>query len=182
VKLYEDVPEALRMLKKHGFRLIIITNQSGIAYGYFAEHALRLANEMLLKKFKGHGIHVDGFYYCPHHIMGNIPEYSIDCYCRKPRPGMILRAALELKIDLAGSWMVGDILHDVEAGNRATCGTILIDHGNETEWILNEIRTPTYKVRSMSEAVKKILDHEKRMRNNGNKGGQYERAIERTDK
>ena len=83
-------------------------------------------------------------YYCPHYPDGKIQKYKIECDCRKPKPGLILQAAREHDIDLSNSWMIGDILNDVEAGNRAGCKTILLDNGNETEWIWNEIRTPAF--------------------------------------
>ncbi|MFL5728042.1 MAG: D-glycero-alpha-D-manno-heptose-1,7-bisphosphate 7-phosphatase [Cytophagaceae bacterium] len=161
IKIYLDVPDALRRLKEHGFRLILVTNQAGVAHGYFREKDLWQSNDALLEKFRKYGIRLDGLYYCPHHYNGVVPEFTVDCECRKPKPGMLFMAAAELRITLAESWMIGDILHDVEAGNRAACRTILIDNGNETEWIVNSVRTPFYKVKSMSEAADRILDHEK---------------------
>ena len=74
---------------------------------------------------------------------GVLAAYAQVCSCRKPQPGMLLRAAAEHGIELGGSWMVGDILHDVEAGSRAGCRTVLIDNGNETEWRLGQHRVPT---------------------------------------
>jgi histidinol phosphatase-like enzyme len=86
---------------------------------------------------------LDGFYYCPHHPRGALARYACECSCRKPQPGMLMRAAREHGIDLPASWMIGDILHDVEAGNRAGCRSLLIDNGNETEWQRGPGRTPT---------------------------------------
>jgi D-glycero-D-manno-heptose 1,7-bisphosphate phosphatase len=85
---------------------------------------------------------LDGFYYCPHSPDGVITRYAIPCTCRKPMPGMLYRAAREHGLDLAQSWMVGDILDDIEAGRRAGCRTVLIDNGNETEWKRSPLRTP----------------------------------------
>jgi histidinol phosphatase-like enzyme len=88
--------------------------------------------------------------------MGIIQEYTIECKCRKPAPGMILQAANDVQIDVSASWMIGDILNDVEAGNRAGCRTCLIDNGNETEWVKGPFRTPTYISANFLEAAKHI--------------------------
>ena len=85
---------------------------------------------------------LDGFYYCPHHSEGVVQAYAVECMCRKPMPGMLVRAAREHDIDLQASWMLGDILHDVEAGNRAGCRTVLIDSVTETQWRLGLHRMP----------------------------------------
>ncbi len=98
-------------------------------------------------------VRLSGFYYCPHHPHGKIPEYAVDCFCRKPRPGLLQKAALEHEIDLASSWLVGDILHDIEAGNRAGCRTVLIDNGNEAEWDLSPRRQPEFIVKNVYEAA-----------------------------
>jgi D-glycero-D-manno-heptose 1,7-bisphosphate phosphatase len=87
-----------------------------------------------------------------------IPQFRETCTCRKPKPGMILQASHDLGIDLLQSWMIGDILVDVEAGNQAGCNSILIDNGNETEWILTHSRKPTKVVHTFKEAVRVILE------------------------
>jgi D-glycero-D-manno-heptose 1,7-bisphosphate phosphatase len=86
---------------------------------------------------------LDGFYYCPHHPTGSVARYAVDCSCRKPQPGLLMKAAMEHEIDLRSSWMIGASLHDIEAGNRAGCRTLLIDNGTETEWRLGPRRVPT---------------------------------------
>jgi histidinol phosphatase-like enzyme len=92
---------------------------------------------------------IAGFYYGPHHPEGTVGSYAISCRCRQPGPGLLLQAADELGLDLAQSWLVGDILNDVEAGQRAGCRTVLIDNGNETEWILSPGRVPHYTARPL---------------------------------
>jgi histidinol-phosphate phosphatase family protein len=92
---------------------------------------------------------LDAFYYCPH-----LPEAG--CDCRKPAPGMLERAAREHGVELAQSWMIGDILDDVEAGRRAGCRTILVDNGNETEWRAGESRSPHYVARDLPQAAEII--------------------------
>ena len=100
-------------------------------------------------------MYLSGIYYCPHHVDGVIPELTIRCDCRKPRPGLLLRAAAELHLDLRCSWFVGDILDDIEAGNRAGCRTILVDLG--TEQLPTAIRRcPTFVARDSCHALRMI--------------------------
>jgi histidinol phosphatase-like enzyme len=103
-----------------------------------------------------------GFYYCPHHPSGNVPPYSVECTCRKPRPGLLQRAAYELALDLEASWMIGDILDDVEAGHRAGCRSILMDNGGETEWDLRGPRSPAALVPNLVDAATHILSSPRR--------------------
>jgi D-glycero-D-manno-heptose 1,7-bisphosphate phosphatase len=105
------------------------------------------------------GVTISGFYYCPHHPQGSVAKYAVTCECRKPNPGMLLRAADELQINLSDAWMVGDILNDVEAGNRAGCRTILIDNGNETEWKTGLYREPDFKAADLRESAEIILSY-----------------------
>jgi D-glycero-D-manno-heptose 1,7-bisphosphate phosphatase len=99
---------------------------------------------------------LDGFFYCPHHPEGIVPQYAVACGCRKPEPGLILAAAREHGFALAHSWFIGDILDDVEAGRRAGCRTALIDNGNETEWVRSPLRWPDLVARDVAEAARRI--------------------------
>ncbi|MBD1844283.1 HAD family hydrolase [Cyanobacteria bacterium FACHB-63] len=155
IQLAEFARSALRILRDRGFKLIVVSNQSGVARGYFPESALIGVEQRLQELLKP--IELDGFYYCPHHPQGTITQYRLECECRKPHAGMLLKAAQEHQIDLARSWMIGDILNDVEAGRSAGCRTVLIENGNETEWILNEARTPHFKVANLAEAAEVIV-------------------------
>lgn len=159
VEFYPDVIPGLRQLKKAGFKIIVVTNQPGVALGYFPIEGVQKLAKALSDILSDSEVRLDGFYFCPHYPDGKVKEYSFSCKCRKPASGMIEQAAKELNIDCSRSWMIGDILHDVESGNRAGCRTILIDNGNETEWILNEIRRPDFMVNSFGDAVKKILEN-----------------------
>lgn len=141
--LYDGITVELRHLQVAGFLLVLITNQAGIARGYFTENDLERMHAYLGAELRQSGVKLDGIYYCPHHPDGVIPELAISCACRKPGPGMLVRAAAELNIDLQRSWFVGDILHDVEAGNRAGCRTILVDLGTEA-LPAHPIRTPDF--------------------------------------
>ena len=102
------------------------SNQSAVARGYLSEGELQRIHRLLCKRLRRHGIRVDGFYYCPHLPDGSVEDYAISCECRKPRPGLVQRAAAEHGVDTASSWAVGDSERDVKAGKRAGCRTILI--------------------------------------------------------
>jgi D-glycero-D-manno-heptose 1,7-bisphosphate phosphatase len=158
--LEKGVADGLRRLGKAGFRFVVVTNQAGVARGYFAEPALQAVEEglraLLLREA---GVTFDAFYYCPHFPQGSVPEYAIACDCRKPRPGMLLRASQEWGIDLSQAWMVGDILNDVEAGRRAGCRTVLIDNGNETEWLPGPYRQPHIIAPDFAQASDMILEN-----------------------
>ena len=149
---------ALGRLSDRGFKLIVVSNQSGVARGYFAESALIGVEQRLQELLSP--IRLNGFYYCPHHPHGKVDQYRIECECRKPKAGMLLKAAAEHQIDLARSWMIGDILNDVEAGKSAGCRSILIDNGNETEWILSAAREPHFRVTNLAEAAEAIVQNE----------------------
>ena len=158
--LIEFLPQAIEsllMLKKNNFLLIVVSNQSGIAKGFFTMEELKTMNKAFRQILMYYGVELDAIYYCPHHPEGKLENYSVECNCRKPKPGLILKAASEHDIDLTNSWMVGDILNDVEAGNAAGCKTILLDNGNETEWIMNEKREPAFTVKNWKELQQQFL-------------------------
>ena len=157
IELALGVPEGLRRLHAAGYRLLVISNQSGVARGYFPEEALGAVVERMRDLFTEAGVPLDGFYYCPHHPGGSVAAYAVACSCRKPEPGLIFRAASEPSLERRRSWFVGDILNDVEAGRRAGCRTILIANGHETEWILTLDRLPHYVAADLAEAAEAIL-------------------------
>ncbi|HVW53540.1 MAG TPA: HAD family hydrolase [Trinickia sp.] len=153
--------EALAMLAEHRFRLFVISNQSGVALGRFRYEALGGMEAHLRRMFEACGVTLAGAYWCPHHPDGVVARYSYRCGCRKPAPGMLLRAAREHGIDLSASWFVGDILDDVEAGTRAGCRTVLIDNGNETQWLPGSERVPTLREPDLIHAALAIIrEHE----------------------
>ncbi len=162
LRLYENIGPALQILQqRYGFRLIIITNQAGIARGYFKEADLQRMHDYLTHELAALDVHVDGIYHCPHHPEGVVEGLSIRCECRKPQPGMLLRAARDLNLDLKHSWFVGDILDDVEAGNRANCNTILVDLGTES-LPQQPRRVPTFVARNTLHALD-IIRHVEEM-------------------
>ena len=144
ITLKEGVIEGLELLKNEGYIFVVISNQAGVARGYFKYSELEKVKQKMDFLLNKKAIQIEAYYFCPHHPDGKVTEFAKKCNCRKPEPGMILQAAKDLEIDLPQSWMIGDILNDVEAGNRAGCKTVLVDEGNETEWMSGTFRTPTY--------------------------------------
>jgi D,D-heptose 1,7-bisphosphate phosphatase len=159
INLLDGVGASLIKLEKLGYKLFIISNQSGIANGYFTESDFNKVIDKMHQLFNENNVPLAGFYYCPHHPNATKVEYSTVCDCRKPLPGMILRASKEHDLILEKSWFIGDILNDVEAGNRAGCKTVLINNGNETEWLEGVYRIPGYTVKNFSEAAEIITKH-----------------------
>jgi len=154
MQLQGGTAAGVQRLHRAGYALVVVTNQSGIARGYFAEAALGLVERRLQELL---GVPLAGFYYCPHHPAGVVADYAIACNCRKPEPGLLLQAAADLQLDLSRSWLIGDILNDVEAAHRAGCRAILIHNGNETEWQLSAVRSPDYLAPDVAAAATLIL-------------------------
>lgn len=129
--LLPGVVEALDLLRRADYRLVIVTNQAGMAHGYYGEDALQRLHQHLCAELSQHGIVLDAIYFCPHHPEGKVPALAIACDCRKPQPGMLLKAAQAMQIDLAASVMIGDKLSDIQAGRRAGIGcTVLVESGH----------------------------------------------------
>jgi D-glycero-D-manno-heptose 1,7-bisphosphate phosphatase len=153
ITLAKGASEGLPLMRAAGYGVFVVSNQSGVARGYFPEHALVAVEARLRQLLAELGVPLAGFYYCPHHPSGVRPDYALTCECRKPRPGLILRASREHDIDLARSWVVGDKLDDVETGRRAGCETILIDDGHETAWNLSPQRLPHHIATDLAQAA-----------------------------
>jgi D-glycero-D-manno-heptose 1,7-bisphosphate phosphatase len=150
---------ALQDLAAAGFRLVVVSNQPGIALGLYPESVLEPVERWLRETLAAHGVELAGAYWCPHHPQGLVPQYARACDCRKPEPGLLLRAAREHGLALRDSWIVGDVLDDVEAGHRAGCRAILLDNGHELQWSRSPLRTPDHAVASLRTAAALILGH-----------------------
>jgi histidinol-phosphate phosphatase family protein len=157
IRLAPGAAEGAVLLAEAGFTLVVVSNQSGVARGLFAEEAIFGVERRLRELLAAEGVSLGGFYYCPHHPLGNVRKYSRACDCRKPQPGMLTAAAADLELDLSQSWLIGDILDDVEAGNRAGCRTVLLDNGHETLWRWNPWRRPWGTAADVAEAARQIL-------------------------
>lgn len=155
LRLMPGVPEGLGLLSRQGFRIIVVTNQPGLARGLFDRAQLMRLHASLALLLQASGVPIDDFFVCPHAPATSRTDPG--CLCRKPAPGLLRQAALLHRIDLARSWMLGDILDDVEAGHRAGCRSALIDVGNETEWRLSPSRTPDIRAGNLLEAAVAIV-------------------------
>ena len=157
--LIPGVAPAIMALNRAGFLVIVVTNQAGIARGYYDEQAMHMLHEHLKQALAVEGGHLDGIYFCPHH-----PDFSGACACRKPEPGMLLQAAAEHTIDLARSWLVGDTSGDIGAGHAAGCRTILVRSGYgscfEAQAQSGDDPQPETIVDDVAEAVEYILMHD----------------------
>jgi D,D-heptose 1,7-bisphosphate phosphatase len=120
--LLSSVPEAIKLLNDQNLMVIVITNQSGIARGYFTETTLKAIHQKMKNQLERKGAHIDGIYYCPHHPDDN-------CECRKPKTALFLRAAREFNIDMNNSYVIGDLDIDIEAGKSLNCKTVLVTTG-----------------------------------------------------
>jgi D-glycero-D-manno-heptose 1,7-bisphosphate phosphatase len=121
--------DAVRLLNRAGLAVVVVTNQSGVARGYFDEPVVEATHRQIAALFARGNARVDGFYYCPHHPEGRVAAYRLECDCRKPKPGLLLRAAQELDIDLRRSFAVGDRAHDIATGVNAGARGVLVRTG-----------------------------------------------------
>lgn len=136
VVLCDRVEDIFKHLRARGYKVIIISNQAGIAKGYFKEEQLIAVQKRLDELLARFGEKLDGVYYCYHHANGVIPEYTRECNCRKPAPGMLLQAAKDHDIDLSQSIMIGDRVTDLQAGLNAGCRAVALvrtGHGHKAD-------------------------------------------------
>jgi D-glycero-D-manno-heptose 1,7-bisphosphate phosphatase len=153
VKLLDGAPEALNSLKALGYKLVVVSNQSGVARGIVTEETLGQIHKRLEQLLAEKGVSLDRIYYCPFHIDGVIPRYRKDSDWRKPNPGMLLAAGKDLDIDLRESWMVGDTTGDIEAGARAGCRTIMLAGRTHEQKLQPGAPAPDYKAVNLKEVV-----------------------------
>lgn len=132
-ELLPGVPAALQRLQQAGYRLVVVTNQAGIGRGLYSAEAYERLTRHMQGLLQAQGVRLDAVYHCPHHPTAGVGAYRVECRCRKPAPGMLLDAARDLQLDLAGSVLVGDKGSDIEAGRRAgTAFNILVSSGHAT--------------------------------------------------
>ena len=157
IALLPGVASGMRALYDAGYKLVVVSNQPGVAMGLFPVEALAAVEARLSELFADAGVPIEAYFWCPHarHAPGG-PDANA-CTCRKPNPGLLEAAAALRGLDLARSWMIGDILDDVEAGHRAGCRAILVDRGGETQWQPGPHRVPDATVPRFDKAVRYIL-------------------------
>lgn len=156
LRLLPGAAEAVGMLNQAGYKVIIITNQSGIARGYFNVEDMVKVNDEISRRLKRKGAHIDRVYFCPHYPEGKIETYSFQCGCRKPADGMFSRAALENDIDMKKSFAIGDRIRDLQPAMNLGCKGILVmtGHGEkEMKNCRNWPITPDYTAKDLKSAV-----------------------------
>lgn len=163
IELLDGAIAGLRSLQAAGYRLYVITNQSGVARGYFSESDVRAMHDRLDAILREADVHISGYYYCPHHPEGVVEGYSKVCECRKPRPGLIHRVSADDGIDLRHSWVVGNAPSDVQAGEAAGCRTVLLVPDNADQ--PSPTPVPRARIaRTLREAARIIRAHDWRHR------------------
>ncbi|NCC01772.1 MAG: D-glycero-beta-D-manno-heptose 1,7-bisphosphate 7-phosphatase [Clostridia bacterium] len=163
VEDFKHIPgaiEGLKMLQDAGYLLIVITNQSGIARGYYSEEDFLKLNNWMLSDLKKKGIKIAKVYYCPHHPNGKIEKYKMDCNCRKPKLGMYEEAIEDFDIDLSQSFAIGDKIRDVAICEKTSCRGYLISNLEKSEVIEDVKKSLYHNVRysaDLNEAAKEIV-------------------------
>ena len=156
VRLVDGAAQALLQLRRAGYRLVVVTNQAGVARGKFSEADVDAVHQRIAQLLDDE-LHqpelIERFYYCPYHPEGTVQEYRREHSWRKPNPGMILQAGRDMELDLAHSWVIGDQPRDIAAGRAAGCKTVLLYNGREPALRTNATRSAT----SLAEAVQMIL-------------------------
>ncbi|MBR6014340.1 MAG: HAD family hydrolase [Selenomonadaceae bacterium] len=137
-KWIDGAKETVKLCNEKNFWVVVVTNQSGIARGFYTENDVKILHEFMQNDLKNFGACIDAFYFCPHHPEGKISEYAKICDCRKPKAGMIFQAAKDLNIDLKKSFLIGDSQRDIDAGKNAElAGEFLFQGGNLFEFVKN---------------------------------------------
>jgi len=157
VQLLPRTASALRLLKDHGYLLVLVTNQSVVARGMLTEETLFEIHNRLKELLGEQGVYLDQIYYCPFHPEGVVEKYRRESEMRKPSPGMLKLAAKEMDIDLGQSWTVGDDDRDIQAGERAGCKTIQIDSHTTSSFVHRGEAKPDYRAVNLQEAANLIL-------------------------
>ena len=167
LELMPDGAAAIRELNRRGWLSVVVTNQAGVARGYFPYHVVEETHRRLVRLLEAEGARLDAIYVCPHHPEVGGPGFRAACDCRKPRPGMLLRAAREMKIDLARSYIAGDSFRDVGAGRAARlAATVMLRTGygrGELSWKGAVAPVwPDHVADDLASALAWIVDHAER--------------------
>ncbi len=161
IRILSGAAEAVQIFNKAGFKTVMVTNQAAIARGIISEDRFGEINSEIIARFSFLGARFDAVYYCPHHPKEGKGEYLLECSCRKPLPGMLLKAAEELDLDLSRSFMIGDRSKDIEAGIKAGCKTVLVP--TDGVGITEEKKSlhPDYRARNILAAAKWVIGRQR---------------------
>lgn len=163
-ELLPGVTDAVKLLNKNNFFAIIVTNQSGVARGYYPLSLVHQIHELMTKSLGREGATIDGIFYCPHHPRGIVPEFTADCDCRKPKTGLVHQALKVFDVDMPNSYVVGDRYVDIELAIRLNLKGVLVKTGyglGEAEYIIPKMpEKPNHVAEDLLHAVKWILNQE----------------------
>jgi D-glycero-D-manno-heptose 1,7-bisphosphate phosphatase len=165
-ELLPDAGRAISLLNKSNYHVVVISNQSGVARGYFSIESVAEIHNLMRKELEKEEAFIDKIYFCPHHPDGVIPEYSKECNCRKPNTGLIEKAGSELDIDMKGSYVIGDKWLDIECAHNANLSGILVLTGygmEELQCIAThpQITKPAFVAKDLLVAVQWILERDR---------------------
>lgn len=159
LKIIPKSAEAIKLLNLNDYKIIVVSNQAGVAYGYYLERDVILFNQLMQEELMLYDAYVDAIYYCPHHPKAKVRKYRLDCDCRKPKTGMLKKAEKELCIDLKSSYMIGDKKSDIDAGKSLGCKTVLVLTGHGTKELEKyDIRYDNSIANNLYDAVKEIIE------------------------
>ena len=157
--------EAIKLLNSHQYLAIIVSNQSGVARGYYPIELVNEVHAHMRALMEKDGAIVDGIFFCPHHINGSVPEYSIKCNCRKPKTGLIEKACKAFDIDMTNSYVIGDRYSDIELAVRLDIRGILVTSGyglGDLEYVFPRLSfSPAYVAKDLLHAVRWIIKKSK---------------------
>jgi D-glycero-D-manno-heptose 1,7-bisphosphate phosphatase len=160
-RILPRVPQAIRMLNRHGFLVLVVSNQSGVARGYYPLDLVKTLHHLMVTRMREKQGNIDGVFFCPHHPAGSVPGFSHDCDCRKPKTGLIEQACKSFEIDLQRSFVVGDMCTDIELAHRAGLKGVLVKTGyglGEIEYLLpHKTAKPVHIADDLLDAVRWIV-------------------------
>ncbi|MBW2649288.1 MAG: D-glycero-beta-D-manno-heptose 1,7-bisphosphate 7-phosphatase [Deltaproteobacteria bacterium] len=160
LRIFPATFDAVRMINEAGMKVVVVTNQSGVARGFFDEDFVNSVHARINEILREKGAFIDRFYYCPHHPTEGVGRYRISCDCRKPAPGMLIRASEELDIDLPSSYVVGDMEKDVEVANNVGARGILVRTGYGKNVVTSDIK-PAFIAEDILAAAEWIMKDQK---------------------
>ncbi|UCB50198.1 MAG: HAD family hydrolase [Deltaproteobacteria bacterium] len=164
-ELLPGVTDAVKLLNKNNFFAIIVSNQSGVARGYYPLSLVHQVHELMTKSLEREGGTIDGIFYCPHHPRGIVAEFTAECDCRKPKTGLVNQALKAFDIDMSNSFVVGDRYVDIELAIRLNIKGVLVKTGyglGEMEYVIPELPVkPNHVAEDLLDAVKWILNQER---------------------
>jgi len=177
-QLIPGASDAIRLFNRSGLKTIVVTNQSGVARGYFSEDMIAEVHRTMSNTLGEQGAYLDGIYYCPHHPQGIVDHYRKTCDCRKPATGLLKRAAFDHAIELSRSYLIGDKLTDMECAYRAGVKAILVLTGCGAEerrtMTTPRLEEPAFIAADLLDAARWIIE-DSQCRNHGNSDNKIER-------